>query len=108
MTQEGTEPVKIFLEAYTYIGEDEEGFHHHACAKTERVIVARDEGEQGGRHDFWMFLDRDTIDHVEPDLWTADDLEAWADYVDEKRGWRHRALETFPEMREQFMGGGRA
>ncbi len=105
--EESTEPVKIFLESYTYLGQDGEGYHHHACGKTERVIVARDRGERGGRHDFWQHIDSETIDHVEPNLWTADDLEAWADYVEDKRGWAHRALETFPEMREAFMSGGR-
>ena len=104
-------PLEIFLDGYTYIGEDGEGYHHHADRNTSRIIVCDDQGERVGERGWHVQLDGE-VDHVEYGLKYAADLEEWADYVDTKRGWTDRALKTHPgllgEMDNAFQTGGQA
>ena len=100
-------PHRMFLADYTYLGQDSEGYYHHADKSNRRVIVCDDRGTRTGRHDSWLEIDPDDVDHVEPGLKFAAELERWADYVESTRGWENRALNTFPALREAFMDGGR-
>lgn len=91
-------PVEIFLDSYTYIGQDSEGYHHHADKHNTRIIVCDDRGERVGERGWHLRLDPTVVDHVEYGLQYASELEKWADYVEVKRGWIDRALKTYPEL----------
>ena len=91
-------PVEIFLDNYTYIGEDSEGYHHHVDKHNTRIIVCDDDGERVGERGWYLRLDPDDVDHVEYGLQWAPELERWADYVEVKRGWESRELKTYPEL----------
>jgi hypothetical protein len=100
-------PVEIFLDNYTYLGQDSEGYHHHADKKHARIIVCSDRGERVGDHGWYVQLDGD-IDHVHKDdqFKFAPGLEDWADHVEDARGWTDRALWTCPELRTALHSGG--
>ena len=92
-------PRDVFLEDYTYLGEDSNGFHHHGDRRTATVIVCDDDGTEV-RDGWYLRLNPSEIDHVQVDdgfKW-ASGLEQWADHVAEVRGWSNRALTTRPGL----------
>jgi len=105
------ETYDIFLEDYTYLGVDGEGYHHHADKSTERIIVCDDDGRRVGDHGWYVRLSPSEIDHVHhhEDFKFAPGLEDWADHVEDARGWTDRQLETCPGLTQSLdaVHGGR-
>lgn len=109
-TQESIDlPLEIFLEDYTYLGEDADGMHHHADKANERIIVCSDDGSRVGDRGWYVRLNPSDVDHVHhhDDFKFAHGLEAWADHVAGARGWTSRDLDTAPALRDAFLAGGR-
>lgn len=85
-----TDDTEIVLDAtgstYTYVGRDAEGYHHHYDGDRETVFVTSEDAEIDLVGVVRRFRVRGAIDHVEEGV-PGYDLERWAAFVAERRGW---------------------
>lgn len=76
----------------TYLGKDDEGWHHHHDVDEDRILVVDDAGEDVERGAvIYRELDADAVNHVQDGVQHRD-LQRWMAYVALERGWDDAAL----------------
>ncbi|WP_247001083.1 hypothetical protein [Halosolutus gelatinilyticus] len=96
---------------YAYIGEDEEGRHHHIDRKLERVVVTNSRADRDDSGAVPVFTLEGPILHARrvsehPDADGTDDgVAIWIDFIDEHVGWAERPVSAADRLQDALAEG---
>lgn len=109
-TDEQTQVDDIVLERrswnYGYVGEDEEGRHHHVDRKLERIVVTKSRADRDDSGAVPVFSLRGPILHPEGILLGSmgeggDDLRRWIQFIDQEcGGWADRPVSAADQAQD--------
>ena len=95
---------------YGYVGEDEEGRHHHVDRKLERIVVTKSRADRDDSGAVPVFSLRGPILHTEGILLGSmgeggDDLRRWIAFIDQEcGGWAERPVSAADQAQDVLEG----